>query len=123
MDIIGKRVRVQIGGEPPKPDEGVIVGDDTLLHVSDSDIGKYQHVTGERVEVVVGNPDSIIQQIQSIMQNESHPKKEEILDYCKSILCEQDVVKKRGFVQTLISNAGSIASIASLAIQLSGLKF
>jgi hypothetical protein len=123
MDIIGKRVRVQIGGEPPKPDHNVIIGDDTLVHVPESDAGKYSNIIGEKVEVSIGSPDSIVQQIHDIIQNDSHPLKEQVLANCQSILKERDIAKKRNLIQTLINNAGNVASIAGLIAQLAQLHF
>jgi len=123
MDIIGKRIRVQIGGNPPEPDNNVIIGDDTLLHVSSSEASKYRNIVGEKIEVVVSNPDSIVRQIHDAIQKDSHPLKEKIAAECKEILRERDITIKRSLIQALINNAANIASISSFIIQLSQIRF
>ena len=54
MKITGKKVVVKIGGEPPQKDPNEIVGSETIVHVPDSEIGKYQNITGEKIEVTIG---------------------------------------------------------------------
>ncbi|HEX9079114.1 MAG TPA: hypothetical protein VF795_05975 [Desulfuromonadaceae bacterium] len=54
--IIGKKITVSIGGEPPKDDPDEVVGESIRVHVPDSEIGKHQKVIGEEVNVTVGSP-------------------------------------------------------------------
>ena len=120
-DIIGKRVRVQIGGEPPKEDDA-IVGDDVSVYIPSEDVGKYDSITGEKVEVRIGsNVDQIVQEIMSTAQSSQVERRDEIVAICREILEEKDQKSKLDKIATLISIGAGIAKIAQLIIQLQAL--
>ena len=54
MNIIGKKVIVKIGGSPPKDDPNEIVGEKTVVHVPESEIGKYDKIVGVESSVIIG---------------------------------------------------------------------
>ena len=117
-DLIGKRVRVQIGGEPPK-DDGAIVGEDTMVCVPSEDVNKYDSIVGEKVELRVGGEiDSAIGNILSTIENSQEKRRDEIIKICKEILAEQDQGKKTEKIGTLVSIGSGIASIAQFIIHL-----
>lgn len=61
-DFIGKRIRVKIGGDPPPEDDDAVVGEDITVHVPSEDVGKYDNIVGEKVELTVGSDiDSTVQ--------------------------------------------------------------
>lgn len=120
-DIIGKRVRVQIGGEPPKDDDA-IVGDDVSVYVPSEDVGKYDSITGEKVEVRIGGDvDEIVQEIMSTAQSSQVERRDEIVAICREILEEENQKSKLDKIATLISIGSGIAKIAQLIIQLQAL--
>lgn len=120
-DIIGKRVRVQIGGEPPKDDDA-IVGDDVSVYVPSEDVGKYDSITGEKVEVRIGGDvGQIVQEIMSTAQSSQVERRDEIVAICREILEEKDQKSKLDKIATLISIGSGIAKIAQLIIQLQAL--
>jgi hypothetical protein len=55
MKIIGKKVVVSIGGEPPQDDQDEIIGEKTIVHVPTSEIGKHKKIIGSETTVIVGN--------------------------------------------------------------------
>ena len=120
-NIIGKRVRVQLGGEPPKDDDA-IVGDDVSVYVSSADAGKYDSITGEKVEVRIGGDvDQIVQEIMSTAQSSQAERRDEIVAICREILAEKDQKSKLDKIATLISIGAGIAKIAQPIIQLQAL--
>ena len=117
-DLIGKRVRVQIGGEPPK-DDGSIVGEDTTVHVPSEDVNKYDSIVGEKIELRVGGEiDSAIENILSTIENSQEKRREEIITICKEILAEQDQGMRTEKIGILVSIGSGLASIAKFIIQL-----
>ena len=120
-DIIGKRVRVQIGGEPPKEDDA-IVGNDVSVYVPGEDVGKYDSITGEKVEVRIGGDvDQMVQEIMSTAQSSQVDRRDEIVVICREILEEEDQKSKLDKIATLISIGSGIAKMAQLIIQLQAL--
>jgi len=117
-DLIGKRVRVQIGGEPPKDDDA-IVGEDTTVHVRSEDVHKYGSIVGEKVELRVGGEiDSTIKNILSAIENSQEERRDEIITICKEILSEQDQDMRIKKIGTLVSIGSGLAAIAQFIIQL-----
>ena len=117
-DLIGKRVRVQIGGEPPK-DDGAIVGQDTTVHVPSGDVHKYDSIVGEKVELRVGGEiDSTIENILSTIEDSQEERRDEIIKICKEILTEQDQGMRTEKIGTLVSIGSGLASIAQFIIQI-----
>lgn len=117
-DIIGKRVRVQIGGKPPKKDDA-IVGEDVIVHIPSEDVGKYDSITGEKIEVRIGSDvDQIVQEIMSTVQSSQVERRDEIIAICREILEEENQKSKLDKIATLISIGSGIAKIAQLGIQL-----
>lgn len=55
--IIGKKVVVKIGGKPPKDNPNEIVGDSTIVHVSDDEVGKHKKIVGVESKVIIGDPE------------------------------------------------------------------
>jgi hypothetical protein len=116
--IIGKRVRVQLGGQPPEDDDA-IVGDDVSVYVPSEDLGKYDSITGERVEISIrGDLDQLVQDMMATVQNLHFQERDEIVAICREILEEKDQKSKVGKVATLISVGAGIAEIAQFVIQL-----
>lgn len=121
-DVIGKRVRVQLGGEPPKEDDA-IVGDDVSVYVPSEDVGKYDSITGKKVEVRIGGDvDQIVQEIMSTAQTSQVDKRDEIVAICREILEEEDQRSKLDKIATLISMGSGIATIAQLIMHLQALS-
>lgn len=119
--IIGRRVRVQLGGEPPEDDDA-IVGDDVSVYVPSEDVGKYDSITGEKVEVRIGaGVDQIVQTMMTTVQDSDLQERDEIVAICREILEERDQKRKLTKVATLISVAAGIAEIAQFVIQLKAL--
>jgi hypothetical protein len=117
-DLIGKRVRVQIGGEPPKDDDA-IVGEETTVIVPTKDLHKYGNIFGEKTEVRVGEEiDSIIENILSTIENSQEERRDEIITICKEILSDQDQNMKTKKIGTLVSIGSGLAAIAQFIIQL-----
>lgn len=117
-DIIGKRIRVQIGGKPPEDDDA-IVGEDTTVYVPSEEVYKYDSIIGEKVELRVGGEiDSTVENILSAIEDSREERREEIIAICKEILAEKDRderIKKTG---TLVSIGSGITAIAQFVIQL-----
>jgi hypothetical protein len=57
MNLIGKKVVLKIGGEPPKDDPNEIVGDKTVVHVPASEVGKYNKIVGLESKLIIGGED------------------------------------------------------------------
>ena len=55
MDIIGKKVVVKIGGTPPDGSADEIIGEKTVVHVPDEEIGKYNKIVGVESRLIIGN--------------------------------------------------------------------
>jgi len=55
MDIIGKKVTLQIGGEAPKKNPNEIVGSETIVHVTEEEAAKGGNIIGEKIELKVGS--------------------------------------------------------------------
>lgn len=121
--IIGKRVRVQIGGEPPEEEENdAVVGDDVSVHVSAEDVGKYGSIVGERVELKIGSDiDQIIHNIMSTIQDSQIQRRDEIEAICREILEEKDQNRKLDKIAKLISMGAGIAKIAQFIMQIQAL--
>jgi len=120
-NVIGKRIRVKLGGEPPKEDDA-IVGDDVTVHISSEDLGRYDSIIGEKIEVRAGGDvDQIVQEIMSTAQASQIEKRDEIVPMCREILEEKDQKKKFDKIAALISIASGIAKLAQLIVQLRGL--
>lgn len=120
--IIGKQVRVQIGGELPKNDDDAIVGQDVTVHVPEKDLGKYDHIVGEQVELRVGGDiDSVVTKVLRTIEASIAPQKEQIALVCREILAEQDQRRKTEKANTLISIGSGVATIAQFLMQLKGL--
>lgn len=118
-EFIGKRVRVQIGGEPPKDDGNAIVGQDITVHVPESELGKYDSIVGEKIEVRVGGDiDSLVQQILAAAQSTQAPRREEIVIICRQILKEKDHSKKLDRANALVSITSGVATLAQFVMQL-----
>jgi len=120
--IIGKRITLQIGGEPPKNDDDAIVGQDVTVHVPEKDLGKYDHIVGEQVELRIGEDiDSVVRKVLRAIDPSIGPQKERIALVCREILAEQDKGRKIEKANTLISVGSGIATIAQFLMQLKGL--
>ena len=116
--LIGKRVRVQIGGEPPKDDDA-IVGEDTTVHVPSEDVKKYDSIVGAKVELRVGDEiDSTIENILSAIHDSQEKQRDEIIEICKEILAEQDQGMRIKKINTLVSIGSGLAGIGKFIIQL-----
>jgi len=120
--LVGKRVRLQIGGEPPKEDDE-IVGDDVSVYVSSEDVDKYDSITGEKVEVRIGGDvDQMVREIMSAAQSSQVERRDEIVGICREILEEEDQKSKLDKIATLISMGSGIATITQLIMQLQTLS-
>jgi predicted nucleic acid-binding Zn ribbon protein len=120
--IIGKRITLQIGGEPPKKDDDAIVGQDVTVHVPEKDLGKYNHIVGEQVELrIVGDIDSVVTKVLRTIDASIAPQKEKIASVCREILSEQDQRRKIEKANMLISMGSGVATIAQFLMQLKGL--
>jgi len=122
-NIIGKRVRLQIGGESPKDnDYDAIIGEDVTVHVPAEDVGKYDSIIGEKVELTIGDDiDQIVQNILQTVQNPKTQRHDEIIAVCKNIIEEKDRDKKLHKISTLIKVGAEIATITQFIIQLKAL--
>ena len=117
--LIGKRVRVQIGGTPPQDDnEDTIIGEDTTVHVPNDELHKYGKIIGEEVTLTVGNIDEPIQKILQVMQNSNETEKEKIIELSKEIINESNKNVKLEKAKSLISIASGITSISMFIIDL-----
>jgi len=120
--LVGKRVRLQIGGEPPKEDDE-IVGDDVSVYVSSEDVDRYDSITAEKVEVRIGGDvDQIVREIMSTTQSSQVERRDEIVGMCREILEEEDQKSKLDKIATLISMGSGIATITQLIMQLQTLS-
>ena len=118
-DFIGKRVRLTIGKNPPPKDDGVVIGDDTDVHITPEEASKYQNIYGEKVELRIGDQtNSIVENIISIIKGTNEEEKGKIVSICKDILKEKDKQTKRHKIKNLIAMGSGIASIAQFCIQL-----
>ena len=118
-DIIGKRVRLRIGGKFPKQDEEAVVAEDITLDVSSEDVDKYDNIIAEKVELVIGDGvDETVKRIMSAMENSDEESRPEILAVCKDILAETDADARARRILTLVEIGAGIASIAQFIIQL-----
>ncbi len=116
--LIGKRVRVQVGGEPPPPDDA-IVGEDISVHVPEEDVEKYSSIIGEKVELVAGGEvDSVVRDIRDSISRSDDARRDEIIAVCEEILAEKDREKKAARISTLITIGAKVATIAGLILQL-----
>lgn len=117
--FIGKKVTVSIGGQPPVKDPDEIVGSEITVHVSDTDLSKYDRIVGEETNLTIGSEiDSQVEKIVESIKKTDSPKKEEIVMYCEKILSERDSGSKLLWIRKLISFAADVAQISSLIIQL-----
>ena len=118
-NLIGKRVRVQIGGNPPKDDDSdTIIGQDTTVYVPESEMHKYDKIVGEEISVTIGEEDKLINQIIAALQESNEPKKEEIIRISKDILKEPDKNNKLNRIKNLISIGAGVATIATFIMDL-----
>ena len=117
-DFIGKRVRVQIGGDPPLPDDAV-VGEDISVHVPAEDVGKYDTIIGDKIELTFGGGvDNAVRAIRDAMNKSSDAHRNEIVAVCEEILAENDKEKKAAKIDTLLSVGAKVAAIAQFILQL-----
>lgn len=118
-EFIGKRIRLQIGGEPSKDDGDKIIGQDVNVHVPADEIGNYTCITGEKVELVLGgNVDDVVRGIMSTVERSTAEQKAEVVSICKDILAEQDTDAKAKHIATLVSIGSGVATIAQFILQL-----
>ena len=118
-NLIGKRVRVQIGGEPSKDDDpNTVIGQDTYVHVPEKELHKYDKIVGEEVTLKVGDINEPIKKIIEVMQGSDESKKEEIIRLSNDILKESDKKNKLEKIKHLISFASGIATIATFIMDL-----
>jgi len=118
-DFIGKRIRLQIGGNPKKDDDSAVVGEDVNVRISSEEAAKYDNITGEKVEVRIGGDvNTTIQKIMSTIQQSNEKERETITAICREILAEKDKQTKIQKIRQLISIGANIASIAQLVLQL-----
>ncbi len=118
-EFIGKRIRLQIGGEPSKDDGDKIIGQDVSVHVPADEIGNYSCITGEKVELVLGrNVDDVVRDIMSAIERSAEVRKAEVVSICKDTLAERDAIAKAKDIATLVSIGSGIATIAQFILQL-----
>jgi len=109
---------VQVGGEPPPPDDA-IVGEDISVHVPEEDVEKYSSIIGEKVELVAGGEvDSVVRDIRDSISRSDDARRDEIIAVCEEILAEKDREKKAARISTLITIGAKVATIAGLILQL-----
>ena|GEM_PF-2759914 len=117
-NLIGKRVRLKIGGDPLPPDDA-IVGEDITVHVPAKDVGKYNSIVGAKAELIVSREvDNAIRAIRNTMSGSNHAERDEIVAICEEILAEKDKEKTMTRITTLLSVGAKIASIAQFVLQL-----
>ena len=117
-DFIGKRVRVQIGGDAPLPDDAV-VGEDILVHVPAEDVGKYDSIIGDKVELTLsGDIDNAVCAIRDAINKSSDARRDQIVAVCEEILAEKDKEKKATKIVTLLSIGAKVAAISQFILQL-----
>lgn len=118
--FIGKRVTVQIGGIPHKEDDtNTIIGQDTTVYVPENEVHKYNKIVGEEILLTIGGEiDETINDIIKTMQQSTEPNKDQIIRISKEILNESDGQTKQMKVNTLISIASGITTIANSIIDL-----
>lgn len=118
-DFIGKRIRLQIGGEPQKDEEDVVIGEDVNVHISSEEAVKYDTIVGEKIELRIGaDVDMTIQDIISTINNSGEQNKEVITRLCREILAEQNNQTRGQKIRDLISVGAGIATISQFILQL-----
>ncbi len=118
-EFIGKRVRLQIGGEPTKDDKNKVIGQDTNVYVSANDLKNYDSIIGEKVELVIGGDvDKVVNDIMTTIKQSEEEKKAEIISICQKIITEKNANAKAKLVGTLIDTGSKIATIGSFILQL-----
>ena len=117
--LIGRKTVVSICGEPPKSNPNEIVGTETIVHVSENELGNYDRIIGEASILYIGSPiDEHVRLILETMQKVDSDKKQEIIDVCQKILNAKQNDEKFKWVGQLISIGANIAQIASFIVQL-----
>ena len=90
-DVIGKRVRLQIGGTPTKEEDDAVVGEDINVHISSEEAAKYDSIVGEKVELRIGaDVDKTVRDMIATITNSDEKDKELIMRICREILAEQN---------------------------------
>jgi len=118
-EFIGKRIRLQIGGEPTKDDEDKIIGEDVNVHVPAHELRDYSCITGEKVELILGGKvDDVVRNIMSAIQRSAEGQKAAVVSICNDILAEQDATAKAKHIATLVSIGSGIATIAQFILEL-----
>ena len=118
-DVIGKRVRLQIGGTPTKEEDDAVVGEDINVHISSEEAAKYDSIVGEKVELRIGaDVDKTVRDMIATITNSDEKDKELIMRICREILAEQNKQTKGQKIRDLISVGAGIASISQFLLQL-----
>ena len=116
-EFIGKRIRLQIGGEPTKDDEDKIIGED--VHVPAHELKNYSCITGEKIELLLGGDvNGVVRDIMSTIERSGETQKADIVSICKQILDEQNTDAKAKRIATLVTICSGIASIAQFVLRL-----
>lgn len=117
--IIGRKVTVSIGGEPPKSNPNEIVGTETIVHVSENEVGNCDRIVGEETILCIGSTiDDQAKFILEAIQKVDSDKKHEIIDACQKILNSKQNDEKLKLAWQLITVGANIAQIASFLLQL-----
>ncbi len=116
--LIGKRVRLVLGGDIPADDPDTVIGQDTTVHVPSNELHKYEKIVGEEVSLRVGDINQDLEKVVDIIQTTDEPNKNEIIRVSKEIMNESNNDEKIEKVNTLISLAAGITSIASTIIDI-----
>lgn len=117
--LIGKKITVSIGGNPPLKDPNEIIGSETVLHVSEEELSEYDNIVGEEVVVSVGGEiDKLVRAILKASQIQEFNNREEIVRVSEEILRESLWEKKLERLQELISLGANVTQIAGFVMQL-----
>ena len=119
--IIGKRVRLVIGGEVPKEDDNsTVVGQDTLVHVRPEQLEKDTQVIGEQVTLVIGDskPVELIKAAIKKAQEVDPVGSKDIVELGRSTLAAQDKPTFKARLGVFIEKCKDWAPLATLVIEL-----